>query len=237
MNTLVRFGAGLWLALAATCALAAPESRVYAPGPFERLEVDGSAEITLVQADRDQVIVPGGDDVQQLVEIRLSGNRLRINPGGGWKFWNSARLQIEVQMRQPTHVILSGNSDLHAAGPIKGEELLVGISGAGLARFDELNVGRLRLDISGAGDAQLAGQVDNMSLSVSGKGKVLAEPLRVRSASVTISGVGNASLWVTESLRVSVSGVGSVDYWGQPSVKRAISGVGNVTARGDKQPR
>jgi len=53
---------------------------------------------------------------------------------------------------------------------------------------------------------------------------------------VSISGVGNASLWVTDSLRVSISGVGTIDYWGQPGkVVRSTSGLGTITSRGEKR--
>jgi Putative auto-transporter adhesin, head GIN domain len=232
-----RLAALLALILIAPAPQAAPESRLYAPGSFDRLDVEGSAEIRLVQGERDQVLVIGGDEVQQALEIRHTGNRLRISPGGNWKFWNSARPVIEVQMRQPAHLVLSGSSDLHAPGLVKGDQLTISISGSGLARFDDLKVGRLRFDISGAGDGQLNGQADTLLLSVSGKGRVQAEQLQAKAATVSISGVGNASLWVTDSLHVNISGVGNVEYWGQPAVKRLTSGVGSLTSRGDKAAR
>ena len=238
MNTFARTLSLLTLALftlAANAAPTPPEGRLYAPGAFDRLEVDGSAVIKLTQGERDQVFISGDDDVQREVEVELWKGRLHISPTGGWKFWNSGRLQIDVQMRQLSRITLSGNSDLHAAGPIKSDQLTISISGAGLARFDELSAGMLRFDISGSGDGQLAGQANQLSLSVSGKGKLQAEQLRTANATVSISGVGHAHLWVTDVLRVSVSGVGNVDYWGQPTVRRSVSGVGTVTSRGDKR--
>jgi len=211
-----------------------PEGKLYAPGAFDRLEVDGSALIKLTQGERDQVFISGGADVQDAVEVELSNRRLRISPAGGWKFWNNGRMKIEVQMRQLSRLSLSGTSDLRASGPIRAEQLAISISGAGLARFDELNVEQLRFDISGAGDGQLAGKVEELKLNISGKGKLAAEQLRAANAVVSISGVGNAALWVTNNLRVSISGVGTVDYWGQPEVKRSTSGLGSVNSRGEK---
>jgi hypothetical protein len=213
-----------------------PEGRTYELGSFDRLELDGSAKVRLSQGERDQVFIAGDDAVQKNVEIELSNGLLRIHPSGGWKFWNNSRLQVDVQMRRLSQLTLSGASDLYATGPIKTEKLSISISGAGLARFDELAAGVLRLDISGAGDAQLAGSADELGVSVSGKGKILAEQLRAGRATVSISGVGNANLWVTESLRVSISGIGNVDYWGQPQqVRRSTSGLGSINARGDKR--
>jgi hypothetical protein len=235
MSTL-RFGLALLLGLAGSSALAqSPEGRLYAPGAFDRLDVDGSARITLTQGDKDQVFVAGDADVQKSVQVRLVGTRLEIQPSGGWKFWNDSRLEIDVQVRQLNQLALSGNSDVQAPGRFKGDQLVVSISGAGAVRFDRLELDRLKFSISGAGDGQLAGQVNDLSLNVSGKGKVLAEQLRAATATVSISGVGNARLWATEALRVSISGVGHVDYWGQPELKRSVSGLGSVNALGDKR--
>jgi hypothetical protein len=227
-----------WLTLALNTAGAAPpasEGRLYLPGSFERLELDGSAQITLTQGERDQVFIVGDADVQRGVAIELANDRLRISPAGGWKFWKNERLQIEVQMRKLSRVSLSGTSDLHAPGRIRSEQLTVSISGSGQVRFDDLEAAHLHFDISGAGDGQLAGEVDDLSLAVSGKGKLQAERLRATSAKVSISGVGNATLWVTDGLRVSISGVGTVDYWGQPQVVRSIAGLGSLTPRGNKR--
>lgn len=229
----------LALLLACTGALAQPtdtrEGRLYTPGPFERLDVAGAAQVRLSQGDRDQVFVVGDSATQKDLQLELSGNRLRIRSSDSWKFWNRSRVQVEVQMRQLSQLILSGASDLHATGPIRTEQLSIGISGAGLVRLDDVVAGHLRFDISGAGDGQLAGQVGELKLGVSGKGKLMAEQLRASRATVSISGIGNAALWVTDELRISVSGVGSVDYWGQPQVRRSTSGMATVTGLGDKR--
>jgi hypothetical protein len=232
----IRHGMVWLLALAAGSALAqSPEGRLYTPGAFDRLDLDGSARVTLTQGDKDQVFIAGDADAQKSAQVRLVGSRLEIHPSGGWKFWNNERLQIDVQVRQLSQLTLSGNSDVQALGPFKGDQLVVTISGAGSVRFDRLDMDRLKFSISGAGDGELAGKVSDLSLSVSGKGKLLAEQLRAGTASVSISGVGNARVWVTEALRVGISGVGSVDYWGQPEVKRSVSGLGSVNALGDKR--
>jgi hypothetical protein len=235
MRRLHRLLALLALALAAASALAqTQEGRLYTPGAFDRIEIDGAAKVTLTQGERDQVFIAGDDDAQRSVMIERSGRSLEIRPTGGWKFWKSAKLQIDIQLRQVSQIDLSGATDLHAPGPVKTDRLVVRISGAGLARFDALTTGQLKFDISGAGDGQLAGQVDELSLNVSGKSKVVAEQLRAARAKVSISGLAVVSLWVTDKLQVDTSGVGTVDYWGQPEVKRSTSGLASINSRGDK---
>lgn len=243
MNTMIKPGralliAGLLLAGANAWAQQGTrprEGQVYSLGPFERLEVAGSANVKLVQGDKDEVFILGGGDVQRSVEVSLSGDRLVIKPTGSWKFWNNTRLQIDVEMRQMTQLVLSGASDLHAPGAVKADQLKIHISGAGLARFDDLVCDQLGFSISGAGEGQLRGKVRELALSVSGKGKLMAEDLQAQKAGVSISGIGSAALWVVDDLKVGVSGIGSVDYWGKPTVRRSSAGMSSVTAHGEKR--
>jgi hypothetical protein len=212
------------------------EGKVYAPGPFDSVVVDGAGQVRLVQGDRDEVFVPGDARAQEAVEVRLDGRRLRIDLPGGWKFWKSGGegAQVEVRVRHLARLTIAGSNDVLAPGPISGDQLAVSMAGMGLVRLDQLKVGRLSFEVSGAGEGQLSGQADHLRLSVSGKGKIGAEQLRTGTADVSISGVGNASLWAVDRLRVQISGAGHVDYWGDPEVSRSISGFGTVDPRGSK---
>ncbi len=214
-----------------------PEGRVYAPGPFERLEIAGSAQLRLVQGPRDQVFIVGDAELQKDVSVELQQDKLLIRPAGTWKFWNSQRLQVDVSLRNLRQLVISGAADLRAAEPMRLQRLAVHISGAGQVRFDDLVAEQLSFGISGSGEGLLRGQVQDLNLQITGKGKLLAEQLRAEQATVAISGIGQAHLWVTEELRVSVSGIGTVDYWGAPEVKRRTSGLARVNALGEKPPR
>ena len=184
--------------------------------------------------DRDEVFVPGDERAQSRVDLHVSHGRLTVTLPGSWKFWSGGKALVEVHMRSIGHITVSGAADVLAPGPVSGPRLGVELSGAGLVRLDDLRVGELAFDISGAGEGQLAGQVDRLRLGVSGKGRVTADQLRARSADVSISGVGNAELWVTEALSVDISGTGRVGYWGHPRVQQDIDGFGAVEPRGER---
>jgi hypothetical protein len=59
----------------------------------------------------------------------------------------------------------------------------------------------------------------------------VGEPLKIGSAEIHISGSGNCSCYVTESLRAGVSGSGNVTYEGNPRVDAHVSGSGKVRSR------
>lgn len=229
----------LLLALIALVASAAAPAqtgpqRTYAPGPFDELEVMGAAQIRFAQGSVDQVVVDGDEDVQREVRLELHNGRLQVRQAGTWRFWNSRRLQLTVTARELKHLSVSGAADFVAAQPVKAARLVVDISGAGMARFDRLQADELRFIVSGAGDGQFTGVVEQLSVAISGKSNFRGEQLQAQRARVSVSGLGDVQLWAEKELTVAVSGVGTVDYWGTPTLKRSTSGLATVNARGAK---
>jgi len=210
--------------------------KLYAPGAFDRLELAGAARVLLVQGERDQAFIAGDADVQKGVEVELSDRQLVIRPTGGWKFWNSHKVFVKVEMRQLRQLSVSGASDVQAPGPLQCEQLKLSISGAANVRLDQLQARQLSFGISGSGEGQFGGRVDEMAVQISGKGRVVADRLQASKARVNVSGIGNVLLWVTDDLTAHISGIGSVDYFGRPNVQRSVSGMGTISAKGEKKP-
>jgi hypothetical protein len=233
MNTRFTILAAALLAATSVHAQTGP-SRVYTPGAFDELEIHGSAEVRFAQGDTDQVLVEGDDEVQREVKLDLRNGRLNIRQSGTWKFWNNRRLQLSVTARDLKRLSISGAADVLASQPVKLGKLTVDISGAGLARFDHLQADELRFTVSGAGDGQFAGSVDQLRVDVSGKSDFRGEQLRVQRGRVSVSGLGDVAVWAEKDLTISVSGIGTVDYWGTPTVKRSSSGLATINARGAK---
>jgi len=213
----------------------APEGRLLTPGAFDRVEIDGAGQVRLVQGDRDEVLVNGDERARAGVDVELSGRTLHLDLPGGWKFWDAGKAQVEVRLRRLTKLTMSGAGDVYAVGTFTGPQLGVDVAGSGVVKFDDLRVDKLAFSISGSGEGQIAGRTDHLGLSVSGRGKVVAPQFQIGTASVSISGVGNADLWVTDELKVDISGAGHVRYAGSPKVRQSISGLGSVDANGDKR--
>lgn len=205
-----------------------------APGPFDSVEIAGSAIVRFTQGAAEQVSIEGDEEAQKAVELEVRDGVLMIRPNGGWKFWKEQRARLDITARDLKRVTISGAADFTAPLPVKSRSLDVTISGAGLARFDRLQAEALRFKVSGAGDGQLAGRVDELQIMVSGRGEVRGENLLSRRAKVAVSGTGEVRVWATQWLGVDVSGVGTVDYWGTPQVERHSSGVAKINERGAK---
>ena len=237
MNTRRQLLLGALLALPCSIALAQnlPPGKLYTPGPFDSLSFNGSAQVRFKQGERDEVYIEGDDEVQRSVEMLLKDGELSLRSSGSWMFWRKAsRLRLHVTARQLKDLHVSGAANFVAEQPVQAEKLTIGISGSALVRFDQLQAETLRFAVSGSGDGVFSGQVQNLSLSISGRSDFGAENLLTQQAKVSISGLGKARLWVRQELAINISGIGTVDYWGNPAVQRRLSGISTVNVRGDK---
>lgn len=230
----------LALALAGALALAAPavaqtaDCRPCTPGPFDAVEISGSAVVRFTQGPTDEVRIGGDADAQGGVDLQVRDGVLHIRPPSGWKFWSGARPHIDIAARELRRVAISGAADFAAMQPVRSRALEISISGSGLARFDRLQADTLRFQVSGAGDGQVAGRVGDLQIAVSGRGEFRGENLLSRRAKVAVAGVGEVRVWATEWLGIHVSGVGTVDYWGTPLVERHSSGIAKIHEHGAK---
>lgn len=226
------------LALLAAPAFAAdPPGQTYILGPFDSLHFAGSANVRYAQGERDEVFIEGDARLLETVEVQLRDGRLTVSQQGGWKFWRSQRLQVRVMSRELRGVVISGAADFIATEPVQCKDLEVSISGAGLARFEQLKAEHLKFSVSGSGDGHFAGSTQDLNVRISGRGDFLAPRLHAQVARISISGLGRAKVWATDELNASLSGVGSIDYWGNPPKgQRRLAGLGSLQNQGEKPP-
>ena len=85
------------------------------------------------------------------------------------------------------------------------------------------------ITLNGAGNFKVnTGGGSELVFSLSGKGNIDAQDYQVQNASITHSGVGNARIWATNTLKGNLSGVGNILYKGSPKINVKRTGVGNI---------
>jgi hypothetical protein len=233
MTTRRHVCACLLLSVSGLAGTAAAQGRSVALEPFDGIEIGGAADLHLAQGPQ-QVRIDGDEGAGRDLPVVVRGGVLRVNPPGSWKFWSQRRLQLHVTLPQLSRLGISGAADVHAAGPMQLERLRISISGAGLARFEQLRAEQLVFSVSGAGDGRIAGEVGDLQLSISGKSDFQGEQLLAHRARVSVSGIGDVTVWARDDLTLSIAGIGRVDYWGTPRLRRSSSGMATVNALGPK---
>jgi hypothetical protein len=105
------------------------------------------------------------------------------------------------------------------------------IRGSGDVKAGRLEGPSLTVALAGSGDAQLAGRVDDLTLSIKGSGDVDAGGLVAKRVKVVMSGSGDASVNASDTLDVRMSGSGDLRYRGSPKLTKDIHGSGSISPK------
>lgn len=106
------------------------------------------------------------------------------------------------------------------------------VEGTGSMKVTGVANNRLAIDLPGTGEIKVDGQTGELKINVDGTGDVSARKLSAKSATVSMSGTGAASITATDSVDATVSGTGSIDIDGHPAnVHKHVTGVGSIHVR------
>lgn len=174
---------------------------------FSQVLVDGVGELIVDQTGTESLAIEAEDNILPLLESKVANGQLRLGMKSG----------TDVQPTKPIHYRLT-TKELSA----------LRLTGSVTATGQHLMSQRLETTVSGSGKATLAGQASDQRVSISGSGIYAADQLPGRTASVSVSGSGQAAVNVADALEVSVTGSGAVKYHGSPRIKQSITGSGSV---------
>lgn len=210
--------------------------------PFTRLEVSGTADVTLVQGTAETLAHVPVPDRQGRIDAEVRDGTLYVDVTDNTRWWDgffggkrARRPQLVVTFRELDSIAAAGRIRLNAAG-IRTRELRIAAAGGTFVRIDELQTQRLVLAGSGALEAELAGRADHQEVTISGAGDYRGERLLSQTASVRVNGAAQVVVSASKTLHATISGAGSVEYLGNPEVTRRVSGVGSVRRRGAEIP-
>jgi hypothetical protein len=145
---------------------------------------------------------------------------------------------IYVTIGNPQSVVLKAQQniiDVMTIG-VLSNELKVGlkegynIQEADTIRFDITIPEISAITLTGVGDFVLSGDYqEELTISLTGVGKVSAFDLEVGTCNITITGLGDCEVNVKNELNVDISGIGDIYYKGNPNTgQQTISGVGRL---------
>ena len=203
--------------------------------PFRAIELRYFGHLHLTQGPETRVEIEGDPEVMAKVRTRIEGETLLLEIGESWlERLTSGVLLVahrplcyHVTSPDVQRVAVSGTGRVQADG-IRAERLEVAISGTADIKLTGIRCDELQATISGRGAFELAGSCEHLQLGVSGSGDVDGGELATQTATVRISGQGNATLRVSNRLDVRLSGVGQVRFHGEPHVTQRITGAGSI---------
>lgn len=167
-------------------------------------------KVILTQGNDQEVRVETHSDVINFIETYVVNERLVIETQNGINLRNIDRLRIYITVPDYQAITITG------AGSFE------------LAPGQCLDVATLRARITGAGRIDVCGNVDDLTVEITGAGSFNGFDLTSQNTDARITGAGNIRTHSQETLNITISGAGSVYYRGQPDIHSNISGVGRV---------
>lgn len=198
---------------------------------FDQIRLSGSFKVRVRPTGRESVLVRTDDNLQELVEIRVSADRvLEI----GWKRGASPRPsatpEVLVEVATLKSLAIAGSGDLHLE-PLQTTTLAASISGSGDLVIEGLRAESLTLAVAGSGDIKAGGRTGKLAVSISGSGDVDTDALDADEVSVRIAGSGDARVQARRTLDVSIAGSGDVRWRGDANLKSSVAGSGTISRR------
>jgi len=203
---------------------------------FSAIDFSTFGKINIMQGNTESLNISGPDNLVPEITTTVSNGTLTIKTKDNitvTSFSSTNVLTFTIVVKDLTSLSISGAGDVQVE-TLSAPSMDLSLSGAGKVQMNQLTTGNLKVNLSGAGGLELSGSATQTTIVISGAGGVNAPDLKIQTANITISGLGSATLWVTDQLTGTISGAGSVSYYGSPQTNTNTSGLGQFKSLGRK---
>lgn len=224
----------LSILLFAAASPAAAQERSYSVTDFDRIQVDGPYEVTLVTGRPSGARAIGSSAAIENVTVEVQGQTLKIHANRS--AWGSAAQQagpvrIEATTRDLTVATVIGAGSL-SVDRAKGLRLALTVSGSGRLSVGRLEADNLIVALRGSGRLSLAGTAKKVDANLQGSGDLDASRLAADDADLYSETSGTAALTARRTAKVRAAGVGAVTIGGAPACTVSGPAAGQVRCGG-----
>jgi hypothetical protein len=193
----------------------------------DNIKVLGDMEV-IIDSGAAAVKVEGDQNILPYILTESNNNRLEIKSKNNVRLHTRNPVRVYVTTPSVQSVGLSGSGNVTSSAKFSSPQpVSLDISGSGDIKM-RTNAPNVNARISGSGNLTISGETRDVEVRISGSGDYNGMDLKAETASVHISGSGDASLYAEDRLEARISGSGNVRYKGKASVDKKISGSGNV---------
>jgi hypothetical protein len=203
---------------------------------FNAIKLDGAGRLIINQGDSESLEIRADDNLISNLTAEVQGDTLYL--GYREKPWRktilpSTSVVYTLSIVTLNKLTLNGAADveIHA---LETDTFALTINGAGTVSIQDLATGQLNIALAGTGSVSASGFSEEQSIIIDGAGSYQAGGLQTKITSININGLGNGTVWATDSLDVNIVGGGTVNYYGSPNLTQEISGLGEVKNIGEK---
>ena len=207
------------LAFAAASPAIAAERR-YSVTDFDRVQVDGPYQVTLVSGGPAGAVATGTAQALDAVSIEVQGRTLRIRPNrsawGGYPGERAGSVTIRIVARDLVSAMVTGSGSL-GVDRAKGLRLDLSVAGSGSLSVAAVDADNLTIGLLGSGKISLAGRAKQLRATIQGSGDLAAAGLRADDVVLTADTAGAIAVGAVRSAKVRATGQGEVEILGSPA--------------------
>lgn len=200
-------------------------------GEYNTVTASGAFNITFAQTSNSQVDLFGDSNVLPIIKTNVTNKNLVIGTDGSQCYSTSTNIEVTLSSPLITSITLDGAGMINGNG-LNQDELRFITNGSAVIN-SSFNVNTFEGRINGSGDATYAGTAKDASFYITGTGNIYATTLVTEKSAITISGVGDVRVTVSQELNVTITGAGNVYYYGDPGIINTnITGTGELIKAG-----
>jgi hypothetical protein len=198
--------------------------REIALAPFGAIEVGGDLSVVLRQQQPPRLQLEADDNIVPLLEAEVDGGtlKLKLRERAAPTQW---QLVVGVWKLE---ALDTGGSARVSARALACKQLALRQSGSSIVAIEGLAAEALTVRLGGSAHLKLAGQANELELSMGGSSRADLAALAVRRVGVSLGGSAHASVWASSTLNGSLGGSAQLRYRGEPQVGVSRGGSASI---------
>jgi hypothetical protein len=168
---------------------------------FTSIDLQTGANIEIVKGSIFKVSVSDYENIVKYFSVTVKNNCLIIKKEPNTvSLWNS-KAKVVITMPDPLYSInLSGSGNIYVNSSFNDLNNLM-VSGSGnIAVLGNSQLNKLDVRITGNGNIDAIGSVQDLTTNISGSGSVMFTELKAKNATCSISGSGNTNVFIEDKL-------------------------------------
>ena len=165
--------------------------------------------------------ISGRSEILKEIETVVEDGKLeiRFKHHYNWNHSDAGKegIRVYITAKSISALANAGSGSIAVDGTVNGSNVSITLSGSGNIN-SAVKSTDLHASISGSGSLNLKGSADNAKIAITGSGQINGRDLKTGSASVLITGSGNAMFDADKTITARIVGSGNVSYTGSATV-------------------